>query len=171
MRMAVAFCAIALVAVVPGTAKPVRFNTADSTDIEALKAEMIKNPPHLSEDRLPRGTKIGKCLLVVNGQTRISGLCFYSIEKYGDFHIDGPRQSFDGVDYPKARAMAEIISTDWWANVYKLDGVWSGYSNEVIGSVHGQESRWGVLTRDGACYFNRPGPEVVQIVRVCLWKK
>ncbi len=119
---------------------------------------------------------------MIDGKTRIAGPCAYNIGKGGDFHIEGPRQVYDGIDYPKADGMAAMISTDWWADVFRDSpiqngvlkvgkGPWTGYSNEDIRSVHGQESRWGTLVRNGACYSNRRGPEVVQLVRVCLWKK
>jgi hypothetical protein len=134
-------------------------------------AKLIANPPYLSAARLPKGMRIGRCLLVVNGQTRISGRCAYSYEPDGGFYLTGPRQVYEGVDYPQPNTMASMISTDWWATVFRQDGAWAGYSNEVIRSVHGHESRWGELVRNGACYSNRNGPEVVQLVRVCLWKK
>lgn len=112
--------------------------------------------------RLPPGAKWGRCLLVVDGQTRISGKCSYTIYKSGEFHIDGPRQVFDGIDYPKAGNMAAMISKDYWADVFLEDGHWAGYGNDLVASVHG-EGDWGVLQRKGACFVGRS-------VRICLWR-
>jgi hypothetical protein len=36
--------------------------------------------------------------------------------------------------------------------------------------VHGQASRWGKLKKSDACFTNRKGGEVMQQVRICLWK-
>jgi len=36
--------------------------------------------------------KMGRCPLIVNGKTRISGKCAYKIEQNGEFYIEGPRQ-------------------------------------------------------------------------------
>lgn len=151
-------------------------------DYDAHYAKLAANPPYLSKERLPKGYKIGRCLFVVDGQRRISGPCAYIIEKGGDFHIAGPRQVYDGIDYPKAEITAAELSTDYWADVFQdrieendkskiIKGSWTGYGNEdEIRSVHGQGSRWGKLTRNGACYSNRPGADVVQLVKICLWK-
>ena len=155
----------------PAEARSKRYKDFSSVDIKALENRLIKNPPYLSAARMPKGVHIGRCLLVIDGQTRISGPCSYSIEKGGDFSMAGPRQVYDGIDYPKAGDMAAMISTDWWASLFRQDGVWSGYSNEIIGSVHGQESRWGELKRQGACYTNEHIPGRHQRVRVCLWNK
>jgi hypothetical protein len=143
----------------------------DTTD-EACLRRLATHPPLLTRDRLPAGGKIGRCLLQIDGKTLISGACAYSIGEGGDFHIDGPHQVFDGIDYPKADGMAAMISTDWWADVFREDDGWTGYSNgdESIGSVHGQASRWGKLKKSDACFTNRKGGEVMQQVRICLWK-
>ncbi|MEP9360677.1 hypothetical protein [Sphingomonas sp. KR3-1] len=115
------------------------------------------------QHRLPAGTRWGRCLLVVDGQTRISGKCSYRIYKGGAFHIDGPHQVFDGIDYPKARGMADRMSTDYWADVFPEDGHWTGYGNSGIRDVHAGEGEWGTLRRDGACFVGKA-------VRVCLWR-
>ena len=52
--------------------------------------------------RLPSDFNWGHCLLVVAGETRISGLCAYRMEKDGGFSIEGPRQIYEGIDYPEA---------------------------------------------------------------------
>ncbi|MFM5953241.1 MAG: hypothetical protein ACKOPE_02925 [Novosphingobium sp.] len=136
-------------------------------DLESLAARLRQNPPELTKTRLPHGYRIGRCLLIVRGETRISGKCAYSIAKGGAFHIDGPHSVFDGIDYPKAEIMAAMISTDYWANVFPdKHGGWTGYGNSIIGSVHGEEGDsgdWGTLVRSGACLSNHR-------VRVCLWK-
>lgn len=130
---------------------------------EDVVDRLVAHPPRIAQARLPHGTRIGRCLLVVDGRTRISGRCAYRIHKGGAFHIDGPRQVYDGIDYPKAQGMADTISTDYWADVFMEDGHWTGYGNSDIGSVHG-EGQWGRLNRAGACFRNTH-------VRVCLWQK
>lgn len=169
-----ALCLIALGALcVPAAASTTASKICKDWD-ETCIDKLIANPPMLTPERLPKGYKIGRCLLEVEGKTRISGPCAYIIHAGGSFLIEGPRQVFDGIDYPESQGMADMISTDWWADVFKSDGGWTGYSNEQIGSVHGQESRWGALMRNGACYSNtgvEKSPDVQQHVRVCLWKK
>jgi hypothetical protein len=112
---------------------------------------------------IPAGHHWGRCLLVVRGQTRISGRCIYRIEPGGEFHIDGPRQVFDGIDYPRTYVMAEMRSTDYWANVFRdTDGTWTGYANSDIRSVHG-DAPFAPLRREGACFVNAEA-------RICLWR-
>lgn len=111
--------------------------------------------------RLPAGFHQGRCLYVVDDKQRIAGKCFYSISKGGGFHIDGPRQVSDGIDYPKAKGMADMESRDWWADVFPDDGGWSGYGNEAIADVHG--GRLWTLHRQGACFMGEG-------VKVCLWR-
>ncbi|WP_136622478.1 MULTISPECIES: hypothetical protein [Mesorhizobium] len=117
----------------------------------------LAQPQH----RLPSGYKWGRCLLVVSGQTRISGRCSYQIETGGDFNIQGPRQVFAGIDYPDAHSGADEMSEDYWAVVYKEGDVWDGYGNSDIPETHGEG--WGELRREGACYVGKD-------VRVCLWR-
>lgn len=150
--------------------------------------ELVRNPPYLSADRLPEGTKIGRCLFVVDGQTRISGECAYSISDEGDLHIDGPRQVFEGIDYPEGDFAAYTISTDWWANLFKEAGVWTGYGNNDIQSVRGDGSYWGELKQEGDCFvsefpwgkrepsdydpdYHPYPPRLHQNVRICLWRE
>lgn len=150
--------------------------------------ELIRNPPYLSAVRLPEGAKIGRCLFVVDGQTRISGECAYSVSDVGDLHIDGPRQVFEGIDYPEGDFAAYTISTDWWANLFKEDGVWTGYGNNDVSQTNGQGSYWGEFEQDGDCFVSdypwgkyKPGdydpdyhpydPRLHQKVRLCLWRE
>ena len=127
--------------------------------------QLVKHPPYLTLSRLPAGHKIGRCLFVVRGQSRISGTCAYQIGKGGGFLINGPRQVYDGIDYPRADGMAAMVSTDYWASVFHDDdGTWTGYGNEDIRSVHGEGPNFGPLRREGACLVSKD-------VRVCLWKK
>ena len=86
--------------------------------------------------RLPEGQKWGRCLLIVRGKTRISGKCSYKMHKDGEFHIDGPRQVFDGIDFPHSEIMAGQFSKDYWANVWREHGVWSVSANATIEEVH-----------------------------------
>lgn len=127
---------------------------------------LIQNPPDLSSARLPAGYKIGRCLLVVERKTRISGKCAYRIDKGGGFVINGPKQVYDGIDYPNARgSIALMVSTDYWATVFRDDdGTWNGYGNQDISGVKGEGPDFGPFRRDGACFLNEK-------VRVCLWKK
>ena len=138
---------------------------------------LIAHPPLLTPARLPRGARIGRCLLTIDGKRLIDGKCGYTLSNGGGFHMFGPRQLFDGIDYPKARGMADMVSADWWADVFRADGGWTGYSNSEVGirAVHGDGSHWGVLKRKGACYVSdggKPTPDGpnAQYVRVCLWK-
>ena len=163
-----------------------KFKMPPDFDYDEHYARLAANPPSLSKERLPKGSKIGRCLLVVDGQTRISGPCAYYIEKGGNFHIDGPRQVYGGIDYPTPEIGAMEMSTDYWANVfkggvledgeYKLGkGSWTGYGNADVRYTKGDGSAWGELVRDGACYSNITKPpasdEYQQLVKVCLWKK
>jgi len=134
-----------------------------------LLATVIALPSAVSfaqpQRRLPAGHHWGRCLLVVRGQTRISGPCAYRIGRGGDFHIDGPRQIYDGIDYPTAEIMAQRRSTDYWAEVFREDdGIWTGYGNEDIRAVHAERpDDFGQLHRVGACLVGAD-------VRVCLWR-
>jgi hypothetical protein len=119
------------------------------------------SPAHAAKHRLPSDYKSGRCLLVVDGQTRISGRCSYQIEKGGDFNIQGPKQVFAGIDYPDTNSGAGEMSRDYWAVVYKDGDSWAGYSNADIAATHGDE-RWEDLRREGACYVGKD-------VRICLW--
>src|ERR1700757_2620000 len=80
-----------------------------------------------SPNRLPKDYRWGRCLLVVDGKTLISGKCSYHISKGGDFQINGPRQVYEGIDYPAAQITAGEMSRDYWARVFKEDGAWTGY--------------------------------------------
>ncbi|NOW46992.1 hypothetical protein FHW96_003163 [Novosphingobium sp. SG751A] len=112
--------------------------------------------------RLPAGYHQGQCLYIADGQRRIAGKCFYKFYDDESFHIEGPRQIFDGVDYPKAETMANMVSKDFWADVWREDKGWSGYGNDDISSVHG--GRIWEFRRQGACF-------VGEDVKVCLWRK
>ena len=50
----------------------------------ALAMAFSVSSSHAAQHRLPSGYKWGRCLLVVDGQTRISGKCSYQIEEGGD---------------------------------------------------------------------------------------
>ena len=115
--------------------------------------------------RIPSDYSWGRCLLIVEGKTRISGRCAYRIDKDGSFVIEGPKQVYDGIDYPAAGgSLALMQSTDYWANVFQDEGTWDGYGNEDASGVNGQGPNFGPLRRAGACLLN-------ERVRVCLWKK
>jgi len=131
------------------------------TIVVALAMTFPLSPSHAAQHRLPSGYKWGRCLLVVQGETRISGKCSYQIEKGGDFNIQGPHQVFAGIDYPDTHSGAGEMSKDYWAVVYKDGDSWAGYSNAEIDETHGDE-RWEDLHREGACYSGKD-------VRVCLW--
>jgi hypothetical protein len=113
---------------------------------------------------LPPDYRWGRCLLVVAKATRISGKCAYRVEKNGDLSIQGPRQIYGGIDFPRAQIMAEEQSNDYWANVFKDDhGTWTGYGNQDIRAVHAEGPMFGPLRRRGSCWEGR-------VVRICLWK-
>src|SRR3954453_21950729 len=99
---------------------------------------------------LPTGHHGGRCRLVEKGRRRISGPCIYEIYSRGEFHIDGPRQVFDGIDYPRAEITAQERSTDYWANVFRDEELgWTGYGNVDVRAVHG-DLQFGRLRRQGA---------------------
>ena len=139
--------------------KMIRRTIAAVFSITLCCSSLHAQPQH----RLPSGYKWGRCLLVVNGQTRISGTCSYQIERGGDFNIQGPRQVFAGIDYPDTHSGAGEMSADYWAVVYKDGDVWSGYGNSDIRATHSEPGDWGDLRRTGACYIGKD-------VRVCLWR-
>jgi hypothetical protein len=118
-----------------------------------------------SQHRLPKGYAWGRCLLVVDGKTQISGKCGYHISKGGAFEIAGARQVYEGIDYRNPSGSgAGQMSKDYWGNLFRDDdGTWTGYSNSEIDLTHGDQ-RWGTVKREGACYVN-------DRVRVCLWAK
>lgn len=91
--------------------------------------------------------KPGKCLLVVDGKTYISGRC--EIELYkdgtGSFQITEIRKG--------GRYFAQVLIDNNGA---------SGYWNEERGANHAH-TPLGELTRDGACWKNGRA-------RVCAWK-
>jgi hypothetical protein len=163
-----------------------KFKMPPDFDYEEHYSKLAANPPYLSNERLPKGYKIGRCLLVVDGRTRISGPCAYYIEKGGNFHIDGPRQVYGGIDYPTPEIGAMEMSTDYWANVFKGGvmedgqyksgkGPWTGYANEDVRYTKGDGSAWYELVKTGACYSNetrrQSSDTYQQMVKVCLWKK
>ncbi len=135
--------------------------SAGRTTALALAIAFSVSPSHAAQHRLPSGYKWGRCLLVVDGETRISGRCSYQIEKGGDFNIQGPKQVFAGIDYPDPNSGAGEMSKDYWAAVYKDGDTWAGYSNAAIDETHGDE-RWENLSREGACYTAKD-------VKICLW--
>jgi hypothetical protein len=86
------------------------------------------------------------------------------MQKGGAFQINGPRQVYEGIDYPVGEYTYQQQSNDYWANVWKeRNGSWSGYGNSDIRAVHGDQP-WENLRREGACFVGKN-------VRVCLWRK
>jgi hypothetical protein len=129
----------------------------------ALAIAFSVSPSHAAQHRLPSGYKWGRCLLVVQGETRISGKCSYQIENGGDFNIQGPKQVFAGIDYPDTHSGAGEMSKDYWAVIYKDGDAWAGYANGDIRDTHGEGADWGELHREGACYLGKD-------VKICLWR-
>ncbi|MDB5669658.1 MAG: hypothetical protein JWO25_617, partial [Alphaproteobacteria bacterium] len=101
------------------------------------------------------------CLLVVEGKTRISGRCAYSVGTNGDFHIEGARQIYGGIDYPKAEFYAQEQSNDYWADIFRENNIWTGYGNHAIEDTHGSGAEFGPLRRKGSCWTSK-------IARICL---
>lgn len=120
--------------------------------------------------RLPNGWKWGRCLLVVNGKTRISGKCAYTITKGGEFGIDGPQQIYGGIDYPKPELGADEQSRDYWASVKKDEEGWYGYGNDDITWTHAQTESWR-LQKQGSCFIGKGENTGKGSVRLCLWQK
>jgi hypothetical protein len=129
--------------------------------------------------RLPKGYHWGRCLLVYDGKTRISGRCAYEIRKDGEFYIAGPRQIYEGIDFQNPQGYGAMDqSRDYWGRVYRdSDGTWTGYGNDTVDGTHG--SHWGTLTRKGACLVGHVDlfdgqtrePIVGPAVKVCLWRE
>jgi hypothetical protein len=138
-----------------------------------LAGQLEKHPPYITPARLPRGSKIGRCLLVVKGKRLIDGNCAYSIEKDGSFGFDGPRQIYPGIDYPECFTGAATFTTDYfvqvdWVNREELDDGspgpgWEASWNGAIGSNHA-EAFLGSVRRHGSCYANSEA-------KICLWRK
>jgi hypothetical protein len=133
---------------------------------EALELErrldIARARPH--SIRLPKDLKWGRCLLVVEGKTQISGRCAYSQEKNGALNVEGPRQIYEGIDYPKTTMYAEVQSNDYWADVVKEDGVWTGYGNNSREGTHAAGPWFGPLRRRGNCFIGKHA-------RICVWKE
>ncbi|KXK00939.1 MAG: hypothetical protein UZ17_ACD001001993 [Acidobacteria bacterium OLB17] len=91
--------------------------------------------------------KPGRCLLVIDGKTYISGRC--DIEMYND-----GTGSFQITERRKRGA--------YFAQVLIDNGEALGYWNEERAATHAHASL-GALTRDGACWKN-------DRARVCAWK-
>jgi hypothetical protein len=113
--------------------------------------------------RLPPDYRWGRCLLVVQGKTRISGACAYSLKKEGEFRIEGPRQIYGGIDFPKPTHGYEEASNDYWAELVREEPSWTGFGNTNIGDTHVSGPWFGPLRRQGACWVSK-------IARICLWK-
>lgn len=100
---------------------------------------------------VPAQTKKGKCLLVVDGKTHISGKCRIVM----DFENDGGG-SFEILEIRKGRGQyfAQVLVSGRDAAV----GYWNG--ERLATHAH---SQLGDLKRDGACWKN-------ERARVCAWK-
>jgi len=129
--------------------------------------------------RLPKGYHWGRCLLVADGITRISGKCSYAFFEHGAFYIAGRHQVYEGIDYqnPGGGGAGEQ-SRDYWADVFKdSDGSWTGYGNDTIRATHGGQT-YKSLTRHGACFVGAidlgessdSDPVPVEPVKICLWR-
>ncbi len=68
-----------------------------STGLTLLLLSAMPMNAVASEQRLGEGHNWGRCLLIVDGKTLISGKCGYRITKGGEFYIAGPRQVYEGV--------------------------------------------------------------------------
>ena len=178
MRAAVAL--LALVLAQAAYAAPDRYTPMPSMPYERydrLIEHLLAHPPRLSKARLPEGYRIGRCLFQVDGRTLISGPCSYTIAAHadvatrpGDFEINGPRQVFPDVDYPRPEVYAAQISTDYVVQVdHELTDHgsfgpgWEAHWNEDKAATHAQ-GQLGPVKRKGACYSNAR-------TRICLWKK
>ncbi|MBP7705591.1 MAG: hypothetical protein KA105_09955 [Caulobacter sp.] len=158
-----------------------------STGLTLLLLSAMPMNAVASEQRLGEGHNRGRCLLIVDGKTLISGKCGYRITKGGEFYIAGPRQVYEGLDYPRCPAPGESASgcgamqqsNDYWARVWKEpDGTWTGYGNADIRATHGSIV-YRTLARQGACYVGEADPgrmtdDGVYMgvpVKICLWRQ
>lgn len=122
----------------------------------------IETPVPRRPNGLAEGDEWARCLLIVGGQTRISGKCAYTEGEDGGFSINGPRQVVEGIDYPVANCGCAERSRDYWAVVSRDDDGWSGYGNSDIRATHGGQI-W-ALQKQGDCFLG-------EHVRLCVWRR
>ncbi len=91
------------------------------------------------------GQKTGRCLLVVDGKTYLSGRCKITMEKDGSFQILNTGRKLT-----------------YFAQVQIDESGATGYWNEEKGANHAH-TPLGDLTRDGACWVNRRA-------KICAWR-
>ena len=138
-----------------------------------LADRLAKHPPYITPERLPPGSKIGRCLFTVKGKRLVDDKCAYNVDKDGSIGFDGPRQIYGGIDYPECFQGAATFTTDYfvqvdWVDQKELDDGspgpgWEAHWNGVIGSNHG-DAFLGPVVRKGACFSNRE-------TKICLWRK
>ena len=104
------------------------------------------------QQRLPKGYHWGRCLLIADGKTRISGKCAYELRGNGDFYSAGPRQVYEGIDYRNTEGYGALErSRDYWAVIRRdPDGTWQGYGNASVRATHGDQP-YGELTQQVTC--------------------
>lgn len=96
-----------------------------------------------TESRLNK-LKPGRCLLVVDGKSYITGACRIEIDNGGSFQI------------------YDLKKQGYFAYVNVSGNTAEGYWNEARGANHAH-SPLGTLTRDGACWKN-------DRAKVCAWR-
>ena len=107
-------------------------------------------PERLFEIASPRNAgelsklKPGRCRLVVDGKTYITGACRIEIENGGSFQI------------------YDLKKFGYFAYVNVSGNTAEGYWNEERGANHAH-SPLGTLTRDGACWKN-------DRAKICAWR-
>ena len=146
------------------------FSETDLFERDALREKFESDPPQLMQDSLPSGYTLGRCLLEVDGEARVSGPCAFIRDDNGGFMFNGPRQVYEGVDYTD-RQFPMGISNDYFAYVkHDADDIdeatgqgWYASWNEDTNSKYAQ-AYLGAVKRDGDCYSNAR-------TKICLWEK
>lgn len=119
------------------------------------------SPAYAKPASLPANFHWGRCLLKVDGKAYLSGRCAYSFLGGSSFIVEGPRQDFAQAE--SGKPMAEMVSTDHFAQANVRGNVANGFWNKDIRDMHAQDPL-GVLRRKGACWVNAKA-------QLCLWKK
>ena len=114
----------------------------------ALFVGIAASAPAAAQPGAETNLRSGRCSLVVNGRSRISGRCLYSVERNGSFYIREAGRRRDNFYFAYVNIDGRTAEGSW---------------NGTRGSTHAHDSL-GRLRRNGACWVNRRA-------RVCLWQR
>lgn len=114
----------------------------------ALFVGVLASAPAAAQSGDEADYRTGRCSLVVNGRSRISGRCLYSLERDGSFYIREAGRRGDDFYFAYVNVDGRVAEGSW---------------NGARASTHAHDSL-GRLRRNGACWVNRRA-------RVCLWRR